>query len=227
MLFRSISHIGGSDADSGDQSKVGAAETIPNIWHTFLDHWQVSGITAFQTGAPFSVINGGGSNGTGEGDNAGVGDGLGIGSYVDVIGGAHGIKPSVSTSGSNIGPLLLNPNAFAAPRGLSFGNSGRNYLNNPSRVNFNVSLLKHFKPFKEKMDVEFRAEAYNVFNHTQFRIYDASHPGNSGNNVANCYGDISTSYSAGAAGCLVGNSFLHPVDAHDPRILQFGLKGSF
>ena len=75
--------------------------------------------------------------------------------------------------------------------------------------------------------MEFRAEAFNIFNHTQFRIYDASHPGNSGNNVANCYGDISTGYSAGATGCLVGNSFLHPVDAHDPRILQFGLKGSF
>jgi hypothetical protein len=27
--------------------------------------------------------------------------------------------------------------------------------------------------------------------------------------------------------CLTGNSFLHPVDAHDPRILQFGLKLSF
>ena len=88
-------------------------------------------------------------------------------------------------------------------------------------------LLKRFKPFSDKMDVEFRAEAYNIFNHTQFRIYDPSHPGNSGNNIANCYGDISTSYSAGAADCLVGNSFLHPVDAHDPRILQFGLKGSF
>jgi hypothetical protein len=155
-----------------------------------------------------------------------VGDGLGVGSYVDVIGSARGPKPIVS-SGSNLGPLLLNPNAFAAPEGLTFGNSGRNYLNNPARTNFNVALLKHFKPLKEKLDIEFRAEAYNVFNHTQFRIYDPSHQGNSGNNVANCYGDISTSYSAGASGCLVGNSFLHPVDAHDPRIMQFGLKGSF
>ncbi len=63
--------------------------------------------------------------------------------------------------------------------------------------------------------MEFRAEAFNVFNHTQFRIYDPSHPGNTGNNVINCYGDITTGYSAGASSCLVGNSFLHPVDAHD------------
>jgi hypothetical protein len=96
-------------------------------------------------------------------------------------------------------------------------------MNNPSRTNFNMSLLKTFKVFRG-LPMEFRLEAFNVFNHTQFRIYDPSHPGNTGNNVINCYGDISTGYSAGAPGCLAGNSFLHPVDAHDPRILQLGLK---
>jgi hypothetical protein len=45
--------------------------------------------------------------------------------------------------------------------------------------------------------------------------------------VTNCYGDITTQYSAGASSCLAGNSFLHPVDAHDPRILQFALKMAF
>ena len=69
-------------------------------------------------------------------------------------------------------PSPGNPGAFVAPRGLTFGNSGRNSMRNPSRINFNMSLLKHFKAFHEKSDVEFRAEAFNVFNHTQFRIYD-------------------------------------------------------
>ncbi len=155
-----------------------------------------------------------------------MGDGLGVGSYADVIGGAHGTKPFVA-AGSNLGPLLLNPGAFAAPRGLTFGNSGRNFLNNPARTNFNMALLKHFAPFGKGQILEFRAEAFNVFNHTQFRIYDPSHPGNTGNNVINCYGSQTELYSAGASSCLVGNSFLHPVDAHDPRILQFGLKLAF
>ena len=130
---------------------------------------------------------------------------------------------------NNVGPLLLNPGAFTAPRGLSFGDSGRNYLRNPTRTNFNMDLLKHFKPFGEGpyLDI-FRAEAFNVFKYQhQFRIYDPAHPGNTGNNVINCYGDIATGYSAGASGCLNGNSFLHPVDAHDPRILQFALKAAF
>ncbi|MCU1321294.1 MAG: TonB-dependent receptor plug [Acidobacteriaceae bacterium] len=229
-LFSGFDHLVGSGSDPDDDnapaSNTSAWQPGP-VLKTILGGWQLSGITTYQTGTPFSIINGGGSDGTGAADNAGVGDGLGVGSYADVIGSAKVGKPFVQPGGSNVGPLLLNPGAFAAPRGLTFGNSGRNYLNNPSRINFNMSLLKHFKPFAERLDIEFRAEAYNVFNHTQFRITDPANPGNTGNNVINCYGSQTELYSAGASGCLQGNSFLHPVDAHDPRILQFGLKGSF
>jgi hypothetical protein len=144
-----------------------------------------------------------------------------------VIGKARVGKPFVAQSSNNVGPLLMNPGAFSAPRGLTFGDAGRNYLYNPSRLNFNMSLFKHFKAMQDRIDFEFRAESFNIFNHTQFRITDPSNPGNTGNNVINCYGSQSDLYSAGASGCLTGNSFLHPVDAHDPRIFQFGLKGSF
>jgi hypothetical protein len=89
-----------------------------------------------------------------------------------------------------------------------------------------MSLLKKLSVLSDQ-DLEFRAEFFNIFNHTQFRIYDPSNPGNTGNNQVNCYGDVTTGYSAGAASCLTGNSFLHPVDAHDPRIMQFGLKLAF
>jgi len=224
-LLEGFNHLVGSGTDAPGGAPWVAGHTIK----TWLDGWQLSGITLFETGTPFSVINGGGGDGTATSDNAGVGDGLGIGSYADVMPGvgAHGQKPYLAQNSQNIGPLLLNPGAFTAPRGLTFGNSGRNFLRNPSRTNFNMALLKHFTPFGEGRDIEFRAEAFNVFNHTQFRIYDPSHPGNTGNNVISCYGDISTQYSAGASGCLTGNSFLHPVDAHDPRILQFALKMAF
>ncbi len=191
-----------------------------------LGDWELSGITIYQTGTPFSVVNGGGQNGIAPADNAGVGNNLGIGSYADISPLGRGTRPTVISSASNIGPLLGNPLRFEAPRGLTFGDSGRNYLNNPSRTNFNMSLLKNFKVFGDRT-LEFRTEAFNVFNHTQFRIYDPSHPGNTGNNVINCYGDVTTGYSAGSSSCLAGNSFLHPVDAHDPRILQFGLKLAF
>jgi hypothetical protein len=194
-----------------------------------LRGWQLAGITIYQTGTPFSIINGGSSGGISVSDNGGVANYFGTGSYADCVGNPYFGVPTGGNNAQSFGPLLGNPAAFAAPRGLTFGDCGRNSMNNPSRINFNVSLLKHFKIFGER-DLEFRTEAFNVFNHTQFRIYDPTHPGNTGNNVIGCYGSASVNYSAAGGdgvNCLIGNSFLHPVDAHDPRILQFGLKFNF
>ena len=232
-LLDGFTHLIGSTGDEDDdaaptgQPAPSTGSNFTPLVKTILGGWQLSGITSFETGTPFTVINGGSGSGTGPADNAGVADGLGIGSQPDIIGTPGAGKPYVAPSANNVGPLLLNPNAFAAPRGLTFGDAGRNTLRNPSRINFNVSLFKHFKPFGERFDIEFRAEAYNVFNHTQFRITDPANPGNTGNNVINCYGGQDNFYSAGDSSCLAGNSFLHPVDAHDPRIFQFALKGSF
>ena len=207
-------------------SAPGLDSSASKVW---LDGWQFSGIIIHQTGTPFSIINGGSSGGVGVSDNAGVANYFGTGSYADCVGSPYGHVENGNLIGGTFGPLLFNPSAYVAPRGLTFGDCGRNSLNNPTRTNFNVSLLKHWKVFGER-DLEFRAEAFNVFNHTQFRIYDPAHPGNTGNNIIGCYGGASTDYSAAGGGgvdCLTGNSFLHPVDAHDPRILQFGLKFAF
>jgi len=213
-------HKGGSSENSWTSS-------LPDL---LLDGWQFSGIIVFQTGTPFSVINGGSSGGIGVSDNAGVANYFGTGSYADCVASPYAsLQYGSNTAAQTFGPLIYNPAAFVAPRGLTFGNCGRNSLNNPSRTNFNLSFLKHFKVFGER-DLEFRAEGFNVFNHTQFRIYDPSHPGDTGNNIVGCYGAASAHYSAAGGGgvdCFTGNSFLHPVDAHDPRILQFGLKFSF
>jgi hypothetical protein len=217
-----------SPAPQKAASSAGSFENS-NFSKVLLDNWQLSGITIFQTGTPFSIINGGSPGGISVSDNGSVANYLGTGSYADRMGNPHSQPPAGGNNAQSFGPLLLDPGAFAAPRGLTFGDSGRNSVNNPSRLNFNMSLLKHFKVFGER-DLEFRAEAFNIFNHTQFRIYDPAHPGNTGNNIIGCYGGASANYSAGGGGgadCLTGNSFLHPVDAHDPRIIQFGLKFSY
>jgi len=196
----------------------------PSSWTRALeDGWELSGITLFQTGTPFSVINGGSSTGISVLDNAGVANGTGAGSYPDVIGNPHQAAPFGGNNYQSIGPILANPAAFGAPVGLTFGNAGRNFMNNPSRLNFDVALLKHFK-ITEGSNLEFRAEAFNIFNHTQFRIYDPD-KGNTGSNTITCYGGPDN--SAGDPSCLAGNSFLHPVDAHRPRTMQFGLKYNF
>jgi len=191
-----------------------------------LEGWQLSGLTIFETGIPFTVVNNGSPAGISALDNAGVANGVGSGSYPDWSGiSAHSRKPAGGNNSKSVGPLLLNPAAFIAPRGLTFGNAGRNDLNNPRRWNSDMAILKHFPVFNQ-MNAEFRAEAFNVFNTTQFRIYDPT-LGNQAQNEVSCYGGDASYYSAsGGDGtdCLTGSSFLHPVDAHRPRTVQFALK---
>jgi hypothetical protein len=97
--------------------------------HALLDNWELSGITVYQSGTPFSVINGGSNTQISTLDNAGVANGAGAGSYADVVGDPHATPPFGGRNPQSIGPLLLNPAAFVAPRGLTFGSSGRNFLN--------------------------------------------------------------------------------------------------
>jgi hypothetical protein len=196
--------------------------------NTLLGGWELSGITTFETGIPFTVVNNGSPNGISALDNAGVANGQGAGSYPDRLGDAHGHIPVGGKNAQSVGPLLLNPNAFAAPRGLTFGNAGRNVLNNPRRTNWDIGLLKNFSIW-ESTSLQFRAEAFNIFNQTQFRIFDPT-LGNQAQNTLSCYGGYAVQYSAaGGDGvdCLTGSSFLHPVDAHRPRTLQLALKLSF
>lgn len=175
-----------------------------------LGGWQVTGLTSFQTGTPFSVTAG---NGNGIYADPGVGNGAGSGAFADVIGDPHGSRP-LTNAPDIVGPLLYNPDAFGAPMGLTFGNAGRNILRNPTRFNWDMGLFKKFY-VTEQANFEFRAEAFNVFNHTQFSGV---------NSGISCYGGPNN--SAGDGSCL-DQSFLHPSGAHNPRIMQLGLKFIF
>jgi hypothetical protein len=215
----------GSAGDATGDGQDQPLESPSHFLRALTEGWQISGVTLLETGTPFTVINSAGNTGISLTDNAGVSSGYGIAaSYPD-------IAPSTTHNTDNVrsvGPLLASPSQFVAPRGLTFGNAGRNSLNNPGRVNFDLALLRHFKPL-ERMDMEFRAELFNVFNHTQFRIYDPDNPGGAGNNVISCYSG--PGFSAGSqtsgADCITGASFLHPLNAHRPRTVQFGLKLAF
>lgn len=185
---------------------------------SLLGGWEVSGIATMQTGVPVLVTNGTTY------DNAGVANGVGSGSYPDVVGDAHAAIPAAWKYVSAVpGPLLFNPSAFDQPQALTFGDAGRNYLNVPRRTNFDMGLFKRFAVGEERA-LEFRAEGFDIFNHPQW---------NGVNGSAGCYGP--TSFNAGDPACVLGSAadgivasnFLRPSGAHDPRILQFGLKFVF
>ncbi len=212
--YNLISNRASSNFDQRHILNIGYVYDLPlskgtGFAHEALGGWQLSGITTFQTGTPFSL-----GNAASFPDNAGVANRAGIGSYADLIG-----DPSARLDAKFIagvpGPLLFNPGAFAAPRGLTFGNSGRNSLSNPRRTNFDMALFKHFTVSEGKW-FEFRVEAFNIFNHTQWASI---------NGTLNCYAGPSN--SAGDPTCIAASNFLHPSSAHRSRILQFGLKFIF
>jgi hypothetical protein len=200
----------------------------PGKLHTFFGGWQLSGITSFLTGAPFSPINGGPYA-----DNAGSGNPSSItaGSYVDIVSNPTSNIPNVPNAAGGYGPLVANPSAFVAPRGLTFGNAGRNSLRNPSYFNWNMALFKRFQ-VAEWGAFEFRAEAFNIFNHTEWGPLggdagSAAYNGfSSGTNSANCFGAVPP-YSAGDPSCLGSSTFLYIGIAHPARILQLGAKFIF
>lgn len=169
------------------------------LTHTLLGGWQASGITIAQTGTPVSVTNGV------FGDNAGVGNAVGTGSRPDLVGNPFDVtaaqKAATAAAGTR-GQLYYNPDAFALPTGLTFGDLGRNTLYMPGRVNFDFGLFKRFVFGGENStkELDFRWENFNLFNHTQFNSM-------SGSNTSSTF--------------LVLNG------AHAPRRMQFGLRLQF
>ena len=92
----------------------------------------------------------------------------------------------------------FNPLAFAlVPTGVTRpGNSPRGVIVGPGYQKWDITLSKRFK-FTERMDLQFRAEAYNVFNHTNFS-------------------GLSTAFG--------GATFGQVTSTRDPRLIQFALK---
>jgi hypothetical protein len=61
----------------------------------------------------------------------------------------------------------FDPNAFVQPLPGTYGNAGRNILQGPGLAETDVSLAKKFS-FSERLNLQFRAEFFNLLNHTNF-----------------------------------------------------------
>ena len=150
-----------------------------------LGDWALTGILTLQSGAPFNVTSGA--------DNARTGTG---GQRADQVG-----DPILSSDRTRdeIVRQYFNTSAFVANALGTFGNIGRNSLVGPGYANVDIGLHKNF-PVTQSVRIQFRAEAFNLFNRVNF-----DNP-NSDRSSAN-FGRILT--------------------AKDPRILQFALRASF
>jgi hypothetical protein len=61
----------------------------------------------------------------------------------------------------------FNPLAFAVQPAGTFGNLGRNALYGPGQINWDMSLIRHFR-FKERWKLDVRAEFFNIMNHANW-----------------------------------------------------------
>ena len=102
----------------------------------------------------------------------------------------------------------FNTSAFATAAPGKLGNSNRAPVYGPRFVNTDFSLIKHFVP-REGMQLDFRAEFFNLLNHPQFYL-----PGGSG---VSGMQDVSETSSFGTITGTVNN----------PRLIQFALKLKF
>jgi len=114
--------------------------------------WQISGIQTLQSGLPFTPQLS--YNPSNDGDTR------------------NPIRPSVNPNFA--GPVILgganqyfDPSAFIQPLPGTYGNAGRNTLQGPRLYETDLSVAKRFA-FRERMNLQFRAELFNLFNHTNF-----------------------------------------------------------
>ena len=152
-----------------------------------LGGWQVSGITTFQSGAPVPRILTATTTNFTRGNRA------------NVIGDPN--------AGESAFPLWFDPAAYGVPAQGTYGNSPRAPIRLPGRNQTDLAFSKNFYPWSKR--VQFRADAINAFNHTQFSAVNADC---SGAPVA----AVNCAFSGSTVGQITG--------ARAPREFQFSLK---
>jgi hypothetical protein len=147
---------------------------------TALGGWELSSIATMETGLPLNITLGGsqGSNGLAAATN----------------------RPNINGSVSYPDSVAswFSPAAFSLPAVGQFGTLGKGVVRGPGRHNWNMSLFKNFILSESRGSrLEFRAESFNTFNHTQFN-------------------GVSTTFTSSNFGAVTST--------WDPRVFQLGMK---
>jgi Carboxypeptidase regulatory-like domain/TonB-dependent Receptor Plug Domain len=168
------------------------ASSVPMVVRAVLDNWQISGIGTFASGTPAGVA----LATTDNFDFSGGGDGT----RVNVTGPVDYVKESGSLQ-------WIAPDFVARPARGDDGNTGKFLFRNPGIHNWDVALFKNI-PFGRARQVQFRWEAYNVFNHTQ-------------------YATVDTTARFNPAGQQVNATFGQVTSTRPPRQMQVSLRVQF
>jgi Carboxypeptidase regulatory-like domain/TonB dependent receptor len=190
---------GSSDYDLRHRLIVNYLYELPfGTGHAYLNHgvaarvfggWEIAGLSAFQSGHPFDIYSSRDSEFTG------------LSNRPDLVGDPF-IPPG--SARNQVGPPIT---AFARQPFGRPGNLGRNTFTGPRYYNTDLTLIKNTR-ITERINVQFRAEAYNVFNRIQF-----DNPGTAGDTIA----------SPGTFGQSL-NTLSQPDGTTSARQIQLALK---
>jgi hypothetical protein len=162
---------------------------LPFRGNRFVSGWQISGVGTFQSGRPFSIVD----------DD-----------FSGFLFGSTGPRPNIAPGATHEdlvtnGPVTsridryLNRSAVQSS-GAQFGNLGRNVVMGPDQRRVDLSVSKRTM-ITERVNLEFRAEGYNISNTPAFR-----NPDRDMSNAS--FGQITRTRGG-------------------PRVIQFGLKLRF
>ncbi len=162
--------------------------------HALASGWAVAGVARFTSGLPVTLLN---NNDTSL-----------LGTIPNGINNNGVDTPDWSGSALHIhtdprgGGFVFDPAQFSLPALGTIGNARRRFFAGPGMENIDTTLSRSI-PAGEKRAFEFRAEAFNIFNHAQF------------------FG------AAAVEGNISSTSVGRAVSAMPPRLLQFALRYRF
>jgi hypothetical protein len=148
--------------------------------------WALSGITRFSTGLPVTMVE------TDDQSLLGTAFGGPITLPVDTpnyVGGLNITNPRNSAQRQ-----FFNPGAFAQSALGVEGDSRRRFFHGPGTNNWDMTLLKNTE-ITERVNVQFRAEFFNLFNHTQFLGPNGITGFSGGQPTSGSFGDVSAAQS--------------------------------
>ncbi len=160
----------------------------PGKW--VLGGWQVNGLWSWESGLPLDISTSASSlNAPGNINRPNVNG------AVDIPGGI------------GLGTLYFDKTKFSAPVSNTFGNLGRNVLHGPGIFTIDASVFRRF-PIREQINLEFRAEAFNLTNTPQYNRPD-------------------TSFTSASFGSVISAGGTQSVIVNSSRQLQFSMRLQF
>jgi hypothetical protein len=172
----------------------------------FLGGWEIAGIASARTGLPVNITVSRSASALPDGNTSSQ---------------RPNLVPGVPIYAANQTiDNWFNPAAFSAPANGTWGNLGRNTAFGPGAFEIDSSLQKRFR-VSERLTLNFRAAAFNLLNHPEFKT-----PGASVGSVSGSGSNLTTKQSA-SFGRITGVLNTGATGTGAPRRIEFMFRAEF